>query len=197
MKKRRRRAKSSVNRLVLRLVLLNLIVSMWTLKLGNQRLAPYADHETLTFVRKISHAAQSVAQKKQLYSSVMMAQAILESNNGKSQLSQKPYYNFFGIKGDYKGRSAIFPTLEDDGQGNLYQIDDAFRSYGSMTACFEDYARVLNDPLYTKTHKNLGSHYHDATAALTGTYATDTSYNTKLNELIAVYQLTYFDSPMK
>lgn len=71
---------------------------MWTLKLGNQRLAPYADHETLTFVRKISHAAQSVAQKKQLYSSVMMAQAILESNNGKSQLSQNLIIIFSGLR---------------------------------------------------------------------------------------------------
>ncbi|GDZ88173.1 putative peptidoglycan hydrolase [Streptococcus dysgalactiae] len=177
--------------------MLSAFVSIWTLRKAQQELTAYATHDTMVFVRQISHAAQAVAQKEKLYSSVMMAQAILESNNGKSQLSQKPYYNFFGIKGDYKGRSAIFPTLEDDGQGNLYQVDDAFRSYGSMTACFEDYARVLNDPLYTKTHKNLGSHYRDATAALTGTYATDTSYNTKLNELIAVYQLTYFDSPMK
>lgn len=108
MKKRRRRAKSSVNRLVLGLVLLNLIVSMWTLKLGNQRLAPYADHETLTFVRKISHAAQAVAQKEKLYSSVMMAQAILESNNGKSQLSQKPYYNFLVLKGIIRGGRLFF-----------------------------------------------------------------------------------------
>ncbi|GAA0053941.1 UNVERIFIED_CONTAM: glycoside hydrolase family 73 protein [Streptococcus canis] len=196
-KKRRRRAKTSVNRLVLGLVSLNLIVSIWTLRSANQRLALYAGHETLIFVGQISHAAQAVAQKKKLYSSVMMAQAILESNNGKSQLSQKPYYNFFGIKGNYKGRSVIFPTLEDDGQGNFYQIDDAFRSYGSLTACFEDYARVLSNPLYDKTHKKFWSHYQDATATLTGTYATDTTYHTKLNELIDLYQLTYFDSPMK
>ncbi|GAA0058303.1 putative peptidoglycan hydrolase [Streptococcus canis] len=196
-KKRRRRAKTSVNRLVLGLVSLNLIVSIWTLRSANQRLTLYAGHETLIFVGQISHAAQAVAQKKKLYSSVMMAQAILESNNGKSQLSQKPYYNFFGIKGNYKGRSVIFPTLEDDGQGNFYQIDDAFRSYGSLTACFEDYARILSNPLYDKTHKKFWSHYQDATATLTGTYATDTTYHTKLNELIDLYQLTYFDSPMK
>lgn len=196
-KKRRRATNPSLKALALCLVLLSAFVSIWTLRKAKQELTAYATHDTMVFVRQISHAAQAVAQKEKLYSSVMMAQAILESNNGKSQLSQRPYYNFFGIKGNYKGRSAVFSTLEDDGQGNLYQIDDAFRSYGSMTACFEDYARVLNNPLYTKTHKNLGSHYYDATAALTGTYATDTSYNTKLNELIAVYQLTYFDSPMK
>ena len=33
------------------------------------------------------------------YASVMIAQAILESDSGQSTLSQKPSYNFFGIKG--------------------------------------------------------------------------------------------------
>ncbi|HGI0828303.1 TPA: N-acetylmuramidase, partial [Streptococcus pyogenes] len=34
-------------------------------------------------------------------------------------------------------------------------------------------------------------------ATLTGTYATDTTYHTKLNELIEWYQLTNFDGLMK
>lgn len=193
MKKRRRRARSSVNRLVLGLVLLNLIVSMWTLKLGNQRLAPYADHETLTFVRKISHAAQSVAQKKQLYSSVMMAQAILESNNGKSQLSQKPYYNFFGIKGAYNGSSVTMSTWEDDGNGNTYTIDQAFRAYPSIADSLNDYADLLSSSTYIGARKSNTLSYQDATAALTGLYATDTSYNLKLNNIIATYGLTAYD----
>ncbi|MGT2935548.1 glucosaminidase domain-containing protein [Streptococcus castoreus] len=196
-KRRRRSHPKQFDGFVVGLVLLNLMISVWTLISTKKRLEPYAGDQTMVFVRQISHSARAVAQKKKLYSSVMMAQAILESNNGKSQLSQKPYYNFFGIKGSYKGRSAIFPTLEDDGQGNLYQIDAAFRSYGSLTASFEDYARVLSDPLYQNTKKSFRSHYQKATATLTGTYATDTAYNIKLNDIIERYQLTNFDSPMK
>ena len=33
----------------------------------------------------------------------MIAQAILESDSGKSSLAQSPNHNLFGIKGDYKG----------------------------------------------------------------------------------------------
>lgn len=35
----------------------------------------------------------------------------------------------------------------------------------------------------------------DATAALTGVYATDTSYYAKLNNIIETYNLTQYDSP--
>ena len=39
----------------------------------------------------------------------MIAQAILESGSGNSKLSQKPNYNLFGIKGDYKVNLFLLP----------------------------------------------------------------------------------------
>ena len=36
--------------------------------------------------------------------------------------------------------------------------------------------------------------YKDATAALTGVYATDTTYGDKLNSIIEQYQLTIYDT---
>lgn len=196
-KKRTRKTQSTPNNLVIWLLVGNSLLTLWSLQMGRKALKPYAISNTTAFISQVSHSAQAVAQKHRLYSSVMLAQAILESNNGQSQLSQKPYYNFFGIKGNHQGRSVILPTLEDDGHGNLYQIDAAFRSYGDMVAGFKDYADVLQDPLYQQTHKQPMSSYQQATAALTGTYATDTAYGDKLNDLIETYQLTYFDGPMK
>lgn len=160
-----------------------------------RQLIPYQGNESIQFIGKVSHSAQNIAQKKDLYSSVMLAQAILESDNGKSQLSQKPYYNFFGIKGEYKGKTIILPTLEDDGQGNLFKIDAKFRSYGTLSHGFKDYARVLEDPLYKKTHQSVTHDYKEATASLVGHYATDTSYHDKLNKVIEDYCLTLFDYP--
>ena len=32
----------------------------------------------------------------------MIAQAILESGSGESQLAKEPYYNLFGVKGSFK-----------------------------------------------------------------------------------------------
>ncbi|WP_369598788.1 glucosaminidase domain-containing protein, partial [Enterococcus sp. S86.2] len=38
-------------------------------------------------------AASQIAQENDLYASVMIAQAVLESGNGSSVLAQAPYYN--------------------------------------------------------------------------------------------------------
>ena len=78
----------------------------------------------------------------------MIAQAILESNSGQSKLSQAPNYNFFGIKGDYKGQSVTMQTWEDDGNGNSYTIDAQFRSYGSLEESLQDYVQFLQKDLY-------------------------------------------------
>lgn len=196
-RKARRSHREASSWLAAGIVLGSMFLSLWTLTSAKDHLKLHANSSTMLFVSKISHSAQVVAQRNKLYTSVMIAQAILESANGQSKLSQEPYYNFFGIKGSYKGKSVILPTLEDDGQGNLYQIDASFRSYGSLTACFEDYARVLSDPLYRHSHRGIHTSYQQATASLIGTYATDTSYDEKLNRIIEDYQLTYFDAPIQ
>ena len=90
----------------------------------------YAD-PTETFISQIGESARQLAQENDLYASVMIAQAILESGAGQSGLSSYPHYNLFGIKGSYAGQSAVMQTWEDDGNGNAYTINDAFRSYPS------------------------------------------------------------------
>lgn len=148
---------------------------------------------TKQFIADIGPKAQLVAATNDLYASVMIAQAILESDSGQSTLSQPPHYNFFGIKGSYQGGFVSLETWEDDGQGNPYMITADFRSYGSIDRGLADYALFLQSDLYWKVHKSHTRSYRDATEALTGTYATDTSYGSKLNDLIQRYQLTRYD----
>lgn len=148
---------------------------------------------TEQFIQEIGPKAQLIARQNDLYASVMIAQAILESDSGRSRLSQSPYFNFFGIKGDFHGQSVSFETWEDDGQGNPYTIVADFRSYGSVTNGLSDYASILRQNLYRLTHRSQSRSYRDATAALTGTYATDTTYGQKLNDLIQRYHLTRYD----
>ncbi len=153
--------------------------------------------ETMTtpeFISSIAETARQVAKANDLYASVMIAQAILESSNGQSALSQAPYYNYFGIKGDYNGQSVTLPTLEDDGTGTTYTIDAQFRAYGSQLESLQDYANLLQGELYLGVRRSNTTSYQEATAALTGTYATDTSYNVKLNHLIEEYGLTIYDN---
>ena len=136
-----------------------------------------------------------MAQDNDLYASVMIAQAILESGSGQSGLSGYPHYNLFGIKGAYAGQSATMETLEEDGQGNTYAINDQFRSYSSYAESLQDYVYVLRQSHFAGAWKSNAPTYQDATAALTGVYATDSHYYAKLNYLIEAYNLTQFDSP--
>ncbi|EUJ27207.1 autolysin [Listeria floridensis FSL S10-1187] len=153
------------------------------------------------FINQISNSASQIAGANDLYASVMIAQAILESAYGTSMLGSAPNFNLFGIKGSYNGQSVLKQTYEDDGKGNLYLVNAYFRKYPTYHQSLEDYARVIkggpswNSNYYAGVWKSNTKSYLDATKALTGTYATDTSYSVKLNNLIKTYNLTQFDTP--
>ena len=152
------------------------------------------------FLRNIIPAAQNVARGKDIYTSVMIAQAALESGWGTSALSKAPNHNLFGVKGSYNGQSVNMQTLEDSGGQNYYSIQADFRKYPSYQESLEDYAdKIINGisgaPLfYSGAWKSKTNSYQDATAYLTGRYATDTAYGSKLNRIIEQFGLTKYDT---
>lgn len=154
---------------------------------------------TEAFIQAIGEDAREIANDNELYASVMIAQAILETGSGNSLLASAPNYNLFGIKGSYDGNSVTFSTKEDDGSGSLYTVRAKFRKYPSYKESLEDYALLLtqgitgNSSYYAQTWKSKTVNYKEATAFLTGRYATDIHYGEKLNALIDTYELTQFD----
>jgi flagellum-specific peptidoglycan hydrolase FlgJ len=64
------------------------------------------------FIEKIGNLATEDMKKTGILASLTIAQAILESNWGRSSLAQAPNNNLFGIKGSYNGQSCVFPTSE-------------------------------------------------------------------------------------
>lgn len=152
------------------------------------------------FIDYIGNSARKLASNNDLYASVMIAQALVESGWGTSGLASAPNYNLFGIKGDYKGASVNMGTQEDDGTGSLYSISSDFRKYPSYRESLEDYVSLLrggtsgNSQMYAGTWKSNTNSYKDATKYLTGRYATDTTYADKLNSVIEKYNLTQFDT---
>lgn len=158
----------------------------------------YSDN---TFLNTIIPSASSIAAKNDLYASVMLAQAILESGWGTSSLASEPNYNLFGIKGNYNGQTVEMSTLEDKGNQNYYEIKAEFRKYPSYAESLEDYAGLIKNGTswdsnyYSGAWKSNASTYEDATAYLTGRYATDSAYNTKLNRIIEAHGLAEYDSP--
>ncbi|MBO1305389.1 glucosaminidase domain-containing protein [Enterococcus sp. 669A] len=165
----------------------------------NYQFSVVRNQTTEEFIQTIGKDAQQIAWDEGLYASVMIAQAILETGSGNSQLARPPHHNLFGIKGSYQGKQVKFNTQEDKGNGQLYTINSAFRQYPSYKESLEDYAALLKNGLsgnpgfYQATWKEAAATYQEATKALTGKYATDTSYDKKLNALIETYQLTSYD----
>lgn len=157
------------------------------------------NQSTAEFIEEIGESARQIGQKNDLYASVMIAQAILESGSGNSGLSRSPNYNLFGIKGSYEGEAVQMPTLEDNGKGGMYTISAKFRKYPSYKESLEDYATLMTggtsgrSTFYQGAWKSNTDSYKEATKYLTGRYATDTRYNDKLDGLIETYELTQYD----
>lgn len=156
------------------------------------------DSVNTQFIENIGTSARKIAKENGLYASVMVAQAILESNYGQSALSAPPYHNLFGIKGSYQGESVVVSTNEY--LNNQWVIEqEQFRSYPGYYASLANNARVLragnswSTDYYRGAWKENTNHYTDATAWLESRYATDPNYSNKLNNIIQRYNLTKYD----
>lgn len=143
--------------------------------------------------------AQKAASQYGVYTSVMLAQAILESAWGTSTLATQGH-NLFGIKGDYNGSYVTMPTAEWSASAGWYTINANFRKYPSYYESFADNGNKLrngvswNSSYYSGTWKENTSSYKDATAWLQGRYATAPNYASSLNNLIQTYNLTQYDN---
>ena len=165
----------------------------------NGNMAVVENKATREFITSIAKDAHKIGQDNDIYASVMIAQAILESSSGNSSLAQAPNYNLFGMKGSYKGASVNFNTLEASSDNTIFSINASFRKYPNLKASLKDYAHLIkhgidgNPTIYKSSWKNVAPTYRSATRHLSQTYATDPNYSTKLNSLIEHYNLTDFD----
>ena len=117
---------------------------------GEQVVAEYPASMNITenesaksFIETIGEDARTLGQEYDVFASVMIAQALLESGSGTSTLSLAPNYNLFGIKGTYQGQAVSMATQEDRGNGELYSIQSSFRKYPNYAASLGDYVELL------------------------------------------------------
>lgn len=157
------------------------------------------NEQTSNFINEIAEEAKKLCQEHNMYASVMIAQAILESASGSSELSVSPYHNIFGIKGEYEGTSIELQTFEDNGLGEMVEELAVFRGYPTYNESLLDYVYLIENGLdadsgfYKNVKKDGARNYLEATNNLTGKYATDSKYYDKLNSIIYVYNLTQYD----
>ncbi|WP_425324889.1 glycoside hydrolase family 73 protein [Lentilactobacillus diolivorans] len=147
-----------------------------------------------SFITKYKSDVKKASTKYNLYGSVMMAQAGLESGWGQSELTQDAN-NFFGIKGAYNGQSVSMPTVEYNSNGQMTNTTANFKKYPTAYASFADNGSTLrngtswNTNYYSGTWKENAGDYAAAANALTGKYATAPNYGTSLIKIIETYSL--------
>ena len=134
--------------------------------------------------------------KKRGYSvfSTVIAQAIIESNSGKSILGYK-YHNYFGMKcgSRWKGKSVNLKTKEEYTVGTLTTIKDNFRVYDSM----EEGVKGYYDFISTKRYANLKeskTYVEYAENLKADGYATSSKYVNTLCTTVDAHNLTKYDS---
>ena len=144
------------------------------------------------FITIIGNMAREDMKKTKILASLTIAQAILESNWGRSSLAVAPNNNLFGMKGSYNGQSCVFPTSECY-DGKWVQINANFRKYPSWAESIADHSNLF---LTMKRYENLRgcTDYKLACKYVREDgYATDPAYTNKLINLIETYSLNSFD----
>ena len=143
------------------------------------------------YIEDTEKLVTKVARKHGLFPSVMMAQSIIESNWGRSELSQE-YNNYFGIKEVKKDQGVVFETEEYvEGQRGRYM--ENFKKYSSKKESFEHYAKLLTTAKRYEKVKTAKDYKEAAKYIKEGGYATDPSYAEKIISVIEKYGLDKYD----
>ena len=123
----------------------------------------------------------------------ILAQAILESNWGRSTLSAK-YHNYFGLKaGPYwTGKSVNMVTQEEYVPGTYTNIRDNFRAFNSLEEGVRGYFEFTKFPNYAKI-KTATTPEEYLTYIKQAGYATSSTYVQNTMRVVQTYNLTKYD----
>jgi peptidoglycan hydrolase-like protein with peptidoglycan-binding domain len=144
------------------------------------------------FIESVKEGAIKGHRKYNILPSITIAQAILESGWGTSQLALKAN-NLFGIKAfsSWTGKRITFPTKEwYDGKEQV--VNAQFRAYDSFSESVEDHNKLLSSSRYKSVRDSKD--YRTACREIFNCgYATDPAYSNKLIKTIEENRLYEFD----
>ncbi|WP_299059875.1 glucosaminidase domain-containing protein [uncultured Polaribacter sp.] len=160
-------------------------VTKITKKIANKN--PNLNGVTLAYIKNYASIAVSEMHKSRIPASITLAQGILESGNGRSELASKSN-NHFGIK------------CHSQWQGDrVYHDDDTagecFRKYKYVKSSYRDHSAFLTDrSRYAFLFNYKITDYKSWARGLKKAgYASDKNYPNKLINLIEKYSLYEFD----
>ncbi|MGM9831183.1 MAG: glucosaminidase domain-containing protein [Paludibacteraceae bacterium] len=140
----------------------------------------------VAYIETYHQLAQKQQQQHLIPASITLAQGLLESSAGRSELAMKAN-NHFGIKcgGEWKGASV---TKDDD------RKDECFRKYRRVEESYEDHSKFLLRDRYKPLFALPITDYKGWARGLKQCgYATDPGYADKLIRIIETYNLTQYD----
>ncbi|STY35332.1 glucosaminidase domain-containing protein [Listeria fleischmannii] len=149
------------------------------------------------FINQLSKHAQEIQAKHQILTSVTLAQAILESNWGESELASQAN-NLFGVKGR-SGQPVVSMPTKEFTDGKWIEIKANFRKYTNWNESLDDHAQLfVNGTSWSKTkyHGVLGAKDYKIAAQeiMKAGYATDPDYASKLISIVEKYNLHIYDN---
>lgn len=151
---------------------------------------------TNDFINAVKEGAIASQKKHGVLASITIAQAILESGWGKSNLTLE-CNNLFGVKaiGGWRGAKKSYPTYEYY-NGRKTLINDYFRVYNSYAESIEDHALFLVNNSRYRQHGffNAKDYIGQANALQRAGYATAPNYAQQLISLVRQYNLNKYDN---
>ena len=180
--------------LILGIFFLWLFIQVLFFFVNNIRYQPQKATSRQEFFQEYAPLARKIGKKYDLYPSVILAQAALESNFGQSDLAQANK-NFFGIKAK-GGQGVSYPT-EEVKDGQRITIQDNFESYKSPVDSFKHYGLLLSQAQRYQPVREAKSPQEACHRLHPSGYSTDPGYGQRLVDLIDQYQLETYDQGIK
>lgn len=145
------------------------------------------DTRTIAYISHYAPAAMEEMKKHKIPASITLAQGILESGNGLSNLAVKSN-NHFGIK-CHKGWKGQYVRHDDD------EEQECFRKYKHVESSYNDHSEFLStrsryDFLFDLEKDDYKGW---AKGLKKAGYATDKRYPDKLIRLVETYDLDHYD----
>lgn len=147
-----------------------------------------------SFIEKMAVLYQAVPSP--LLTSIRIAQAIIESHYGNSELARNAN-NYAGIKASAPWKGAVYNKVSrEERKGvSVFEASD-FRKYDTIEDFIVDHSNFVTSTedrkvIYSKVINSKD--YKVQAEGLTGTWATDHNYGTSLIKLIEQYKLTKYD----
>lgn len=157
----------------------------------------YQALSNINFVEKISPMVQEVfCEYRGVNPSVVIAQAIVESGYGTSNLSK--YNNIFGLNNYNDGylinAGYVLIEVPQEKNGKLYYNYEKMATFDNLMDCIKSLKKWYTRPKYIEPLREAGSDSTKQIIAIKNCgYATDSKYVNKIVDIIKRFNLTQYD----